>query len=167
MVNLNFSIARNDSGNFVIISSQNIMLEEEVLDATTNHDSRIALAFQKGLSNFQVTPKYKYLNEKFIQRVNNPDSIIYKTQKFTKGIFKTPQDLAFNTIDTATLYFKHLDFVRTKAYVRDELNNKEIQNIFAFSNGESIFLNSLHYGHQHTNSKLGYMFDKVPLSGCT
>jgi len=71
VVNLNFSIAKSDNGNFVIISSQNVILEEEVMDATTNHDSRIALAFRKGLSNFQVTPKYKYLNEKFVLRVNN------------------------------------------------------------------------------------------------
>jgi hypothetical protein len=164
IVNLEFSIAKQENGNFSILSTQNVMIEERVIDATTNHDSRIAAAFQKGLKNFQITPKYKYLNEAFAVRVNNPDSIIYKTKKISKGIFRTPQDLAFNTPDTSAVFFTNVDYIKDQSFVRDKLDIKQIQDVFAFSNGEHIYLNSFYYGNQSL-SKAGYAFDKILITG--
>ena len=165
VVDLHYFIAKKTDSNLVILSEQQISLVEDQLDPTTNHDTRIALAFQKGLYNFQITPQSRYMNEIFKPLTIRNDSVIYKTKTFSKGIFNTAHDLLTNNINTQKSFFKEVDYLQNKAFVRDTFSENSLRKIFAFSNGEHIFINSLLFSNGPANKKDGFLFHRISLSG--
>ncbi len=165
IVQLDILIAKKTDNNLVILANPQISIVENQLDATTNHDTRIALAIQKGLYNFQITPKSRYKMENFIPLTTQPDSVIYKTKFLPKGLFNTAHDLLTNTIDKKQPFFKEVDYLQNKAFVRDTFSEASIRKFFAFSNGEHIFINSLLFSYSPSNKRKGFLFHRIELSG--
>lgn len=138
----------NIEGQDYIVGTVAANVESSGMDVTGKHDDRIKLALQKCIARFEIMPEDEFTKVTF-----NANEPIVKREagKAPKGIYVSYTDmLKGKPIDDANYYLKADG---NKYYLINNVTSKKAEYYYAYSDGETVYLNVSKYATEKFYAK--------------
>lgn len=129
-------------------------IEGTGMDVTRKHNVRIRQAFNKCLGLYEITPPEEKTREVFTEENIKRDIPV----KPATGVYSSYMDMVKNKPLANDTYYLKQD--KDKYYIINKTNSQKCSNFYAYSDGETVYLNVTKYANEKYYAKTERIADK-------